>query len=181
MRSLAYAVVAGTLILGAGPGPANGQEAHLPAQVSEALPTPGRERDGSLELAIFGARGGPTGIVGMSAAWLPFSRLAVPFLLAWAWRSRATSEEVELLAGAGPAMLLTSFGASDSLMTAIGVDLELLASYVRPLTPSAALMVGLGLRTMSAEVVAGTSGGYLDGASGIHFQIPIHVGLRFRL
>jgi hypothetical protein len=106
----------------------------------------------------------------------------VPGLFGWGWRSRATDEELELLGGVGPAVLLTTAGAdNDSLITATGIGLELLASYLRPLTPRMALVVGLGVSILGITIRSGTTNSYLDGTFGLHGQVPVHVGLRFRL
>lgn len=114
-------------------------------------------------------------------AWAYEQVLTVPLLVGWAWRFGATGEELEFLIGVGPGFMFLSFGTGDyGAVTARGVAAEVGLNYVRPLTPRLAIVIGVAAcgQSLYARGPANTN---IDGAVGFHGEIPLRVGLRYRL
>jgi hypothetical protein len=108
--------------------------------------------------------------------------LSLPLLVCWAWQSQATGEEVEIMGGMGPSLLLFSFGSNGhGVMSGAGIAAELGVNYVRPIAPRTAVLVGIGIRAQTVEVNGPPDSYYLEHASGFHAEIPLRIGVRLRL
>ena len=118
-----------------------------------------------------------------SGGWEYESPLFVPVLFGWAGRSQETGEEVELLGGFGYGAVFFSFGSNGhGVMSASGLGGELALSYLRPLGPRTSLVLGISARLMIIDVGSAPADTYyLNNASGFHVEIPLRVGLRFKL
>jgi hypothetical protein len=108
--------------------------------------------------------------------------LSLPLLVGWAWQSQATGEQVEIMGGMGPSLLLFSFGSNGhGVMSGTGIAAELGLNYVRPIVPRTAVLVGIGLRAQTVKVNGPPDSYYLEHASGFHGEIPLRIGVRVGL
>jgi hypothetical protein len=95
-------------------------------------------------------------------------------LLGWGFRSPQTGDELEVLAGAGPARVALSYGAPNGgHLWAEGTAGELGVNFIHPFAANRryALVVGISVRHLLVKV--------RGGALGHHDEAPIHVGIRF--
>jgi hypothetical protein len=108
--------------------------------------------------------------------------LTVPALFGWAWQSKVTGEEIEILGGLGVGFLFFSFGSNGhGVMTGNGIAAELGVSYLRPVSPRTAVVVGIAARAQTVDVRGPADSYYLEHASGFHAEIPLRIGMRIRL
>ena len=94
----------------------------------------------------------------------------VPFLVGWAWRARQTGEEIELLGGFGPGLVVVQTSPGYH-MSAAGAGLEAGVNYIRPLPVAGRWALVLGVSGRLLALLGPRFGG--------HGELPLHVGLRF--
>jgi hypothetical protein len=99
----------------------------------------------------------------------------LPLLVGVGRRLGGTDEQIEGLAGIGPAV--GSFSVAQ--YSAFGLGAELDFNYVRPLAAAVALVVGVSARVISFS--RKVEDGAQIGTSGVHVELPVNFGLRMLL
>jgi hypothetical protein len=103
----------------------------------------------------------------------------LPLLVGWSSRSDDTGDELGINLGLGPAFGAISIYDRSQYVRTGGIGVEIGATFVHPVSRDLAFTAGLTVRLMTLSALADTWGAYF--AHGLHYEVPLHAGVRYRL
>jgi hypothetical protein len=103
----------------------------------------------------------------------------IPVLIGWSNRTTAIGDEVGINLGFGPAFGAFSVYDRSHYVRTDGIGAEIGGTYVHPVSRDLAFTAGLTLRFMTLSAIDGTGTSYFN--TGFHTELPLHLGVRYRL